>query len=175
MHSPTFRGDSWNRTLIINAQRMIFGGDVRHLKYLKGWHSVIPGRPLLRRLSRHSDCLPARSAQSRARYPVTVRGRSPEDGLEPVDAQPEAILEISVARMVDAFERDHAVIPVRAQRIRHRLELVGELTFAQSADLQSGARGVDLHILDVDVAEIAVLHRIVTVRPGRFVTPAVVR
>src|SRR6056297_87657 len=118
---------------------------------------------------------PARSAQSRARYPVTVRGRSPEDGLEPVDAQPEAILEISVARVVDALERDHAVIPVRAQRIRHRLELVGELTFAQSADLQRGARGVDLHILDVDVAEIAILHRIVTVRPGRFVTPAVVR
>jgi len=38
VHSPTFRGDSWNRTLIINAQRMIFGVDVKHLKYLKGWH-----------------------------------------------------------------------------------------------------------------------------------------
>src|SRR6056297_3163054 len=106
---------------------MSFGVDVKHPKWLKGWRSVIPGRPLLRRLGRHSDCLPARSAQSRARYPVTVRGRSPEDGLEPVDAQPEAVLEISVARMVDAFERDHAFVPVGAQGVCHRSELVRQL------------------------------------------------
>ena len=86
----------------------------------------------------------------------------------------EAVFEVSVAGVIDAFEGDDAVITICPQRVGHRLELVGQLAFAHSADLQRRARRIDLHVLDVDVAQIAVLDLVIPVREGAFVAPAIV-
>ena len=77
--------------------------------------------------------------------------------------------------MIDRFKADHTVITVGAERLGHRRELVGKLTLAYGAYLKCGAWRVDFHILDMDMAKIALLNLVITVGKGGLMAPAIVR
>ena len=76
--------------------------------------------------------------------------------------------------MVDAFKANDSIIPVRTHCIGQRAELISQLPLAHFAYLKCGLRGIDLHVLDMNVAEITITDLIIAVRIGKFVSPAVI-
>ena len=53
---------------------------------------------------------------------------------EAVNTHSKAIFKITIAWMVDRLKTDDAIIVITAQRICHRLELIGKLSFAHFTD-----------------------------------------
>ena len=134
---------------------MVFGAHQRSA-------SPTPGKSLV---------VHTRRSRQRASKPSPTSAEQP---FEQADTLTKAGFEVAIAGVINALERDHAVIAITAKSARDGLEQFGRLPLAHPVHLQRCARRVDLDVLDVDVAEIIVFHLIMAVRICDLAAPAIV-